>query len=341
MSQRNCAVILAAGEGKRMKWDRPKCLSPVLFKPMLQWVIDAARGAGIDDLCVVTGFLSGQVEAYLAEHDPGVGTVLQTERKGTGHAVMTAAQFIHARSCGGNVLILNGDAPFIDSDTIGKALQQHTENGNAATVISAILDDPTGYGRIIRAGEGGFLRAIVEQKDASTGELAVREVNSGAFWFRTDDLLGILPQIRNANAQGEYYLTDAVALLITEGKRAGACPACSPDAAKGANDCLQLHELNVIARNLALAKLMRAGVDIPCTDGVIIGPDVTIGRDCVLLPGTILRGHTRIGDRCVLGPGTVLDDCAVGGGCMLDAVRAADREFAPGSHPGPFSLPKD
>ena len=339
MSQHNCAVILAAGEGKRMKWDRPKCLSPVLFKPMLQWVIDAARGAGIEDICVVTGFLNGQVEAYLAEHNPGVQTMLQTERKGTGHAVMTASAFIHSRAGGGNVLILNGDAPFLDPETIDKALQQHTDNGNAATVISAILDDPTGYGRIIRAGEGGFLRAIVEQKDASTGELAVCEVNSGAFWFRTDDLLGILPQIRNANAQGEYYLTDAVALLITEGKRAGACPACSPDAAKGANDCLQLHELNVLARHNALDRLMRAGVDIPCTDGVIVGPDVTIGRDCTILPGTILRGRTAVGNRCVLGPGTVLDGCTVGDGCELDAVRAAGHEFAPDSKLVPFTVP--
>ena len=337
MFQRNCAVILAAGEGKRMKWDRPKCLSPVLFKPMLQWVIDASRGAGIRDLCVVTGFRSEQVHAYLAANNPEVRSVLQTERKGTGHAVMTAAGFIRACSPGGNVLILNGDAPFLDEDSIGKALQQHTENGNAVTVISAILDDPTGYGRIIRAGEGGFLRAIVEQKDASTGELAVNEVNSGAFWFRTDALMNILPKIRNANAQGEYYLTDAVALLIAEGKRAGACPACSARAAKGANDCLQLHELNVIARDAVLAKLMRAGVDIPCADGVIVGPDVTIGRDCTVLPGTVLRGCTAVGSGCTLGPGTVLDSCTVGDGCTLDSVRASSFRFEGGARPLPFS----
>ncbi len=337
MSQRNCAVILAAGEGKRMKWDRPKCLSPVLFKPMLQWVIDAAQGAGIQSLCVVTGFRSEQVQAYLAVHNPETRSVLQTERKGTGHAVMMASGFIRACASGGNVLVLNGDAPFLDRDSIGKALQQHTENGNAVTVISAILDNPTGYGRIIRAGEGGFLRAIVEQKDASTGELAVREVNSGAFWFRTDALLSILPKIRNANTQGEYYLTDAVALLIAEGERAGACPACSARAAKGANDCLQLHELNVIARDAVLSRLMRSGVDIPCADGVIIGPDVSIGRNCTILPGTILRGHTAVGSGCTLGPASVLDGCTVGNGCILDCVRASRCEFRDEAHPLPFS----
>lgn len=338
IQQHNCAVILAAGEGKRMKWDRPKCLSPVLFKPMLQWVIDAARGAGIGDVCVVTGYRSGQVEEYLAGRDPGVETVLQAERKGTGHAVMTAAGFLRARAAGGNVLVLNGDAPFVDAETIRRAFRQHTENGNAVTVISAILDDPTGYGRIIRAGEGGFLRAIVEQKDASTGELAVKEVNSGAFWFRTDDLLETLPRLGSANAQGEYYLTDAVALLLRRGKRAGACPACGPDAARGANDCLQLHELNVIARREALCRLMREGVDIPCADGVVIGPDVTIGRNCTILPGTVLRGSTRVGDGCVLGPGTLLDGCAVGDGCALDGVRAQGHAFPPGARPAPFTV---
>ena len=337
MSQQNCAVILAAGEGKRMKWNRPKCLSPVLFKPMLQWVIDSARGARIDGICAVTGFLSGQVDAYLAEHDPDVVPVYQAERKGTGHAVMMAAEFLRSRASGGNVLVMNGDAPFLDSKTIEKALAEHNKSGNSVTVISALLEDPTGYGRIIRAGGDGALRAIVEQKDASTGELAVQEVNSGAFWFRTDDLLAILPQIRSANAQGEYYLTDAVALLIAHGRRAGACPAGNSSAAKGANDCLQLHELNVIARNAVLDAHMRDGVDIPCTDGVVIGPDVVIGRNCTILPGTMLHGHTVVGNGCTVGPNTVLDNCTVGPGSVLDSVRGTGCAVAPRTHAEPFT----
>jgi bifunctional UDP-N-acetylglucosamine pyrophosphorylase/glucosamine-1-phosphate N-acetyltransferase len=321
MSQRNCAVILAAGEGKRMKRNRPKCLSPVLFKPMLQWVIDAARGAGIERICTVTGFESGQVEAYLAEHDPDVATVFQAERRGTGHAVMTAAGFLRSQAAGGNVLVLNGDAPFLNAATIQKAFAEHEKSGNAVTVISALLQDPTGYGRIVRAGGDGELRAIVEQKDASEAIRAVHEVNSGAFWFRTDDLLSILPQIRNANRQGEYYLTDAVSLLIAQGKAAGACVADSPKTVLGANDCLQLHELNVIARNDVLSSHMCNGTDIPCTDGVIIGPDVVIDRNCTILPCTILRGHTTVGDGCTLGPNIVLDDCTVAPGTVLNNAR--------------------
>lgn len=321
MSQQNCAVILAAGEGKRMKRSRPKCLSPVLFKPMLQWVIDAARAAGVNRICTVTGFGSGQVEAYLAGHDPGVETAFQAERKGTGHAVMTAAGFLRAHAAGGNVLILNGDAPFLDAAAIRKALAEHEKSGNSVTVISALLQDPAGYGRIVRAGGDGKLRAIVEQKDASEEIRAVREVNSGAFWFRTEDLLSVLPQIRSANKQGEYYLTDAVALLIEQGKAAGACMAENPNSVLGANDCLQLHELNVLARNAVLSARMCDGVDIPCTDGVVIGPDVVIGRDCTILPCTILRGRTVVGDGCTLGPNTVLDGCTVSQGTSLDNAR--------------------
>lgn len=338
MSQQNCAVVLAAGEGKRMKWDRPKCLSPVLFKPMLQWVLDSARAAGLQSICTVTGFLHEQVNAYLQKNDPEVVSVLQAERRGTGHAVMMAADFIRSHAAGGNVLVLNGDAPFLGPQTITSALKEHEKSGNSVTVISAVLEDPTGYGRIIRTGEGGSVRAIIEQKDASPEEQTVREVNSGAYWFRANDLLAILPQIKAGNAQGEYYLTDAVELLIARGKRAGACAAESADAAKGANDCLQLHELNIIARRIVLERQMRRGVDIPCTDGVILGPDVTFGRNCTLLPGTILSGRTSISDGCILGPNTVLKDCSIGSGTVLDSVRGENFTAAPGFRPKPFTL---
>lgn len=222
MSQQNCAVILAAGEGKRMKRERPKSLSPVLFKPMLQWVLDSAREAGIGRTCVVTGYRHEQVEQYLSEHDPETSAALQSERKGTGHAVMMAADFLRSEAGGANTLILNGDAPFISAGMIRGALQCHTESRNAVTVISAALEDPTGYGRILRDEKTRLVRGIVEQKDATPEEAAVCEVNSGAYWFRTDDLLEILGHIQSDNAQGEYYLTDAVRLLIEEGKRADA-----------------------------------------------------------------------------------------------------------------------
>lgn len=336
MPQESCAVILAAGEGKRMKSRRPKALSPVLFKPMLQWVLDSVRAAGIRRVCVVTGYRHEEVERYLAEHAPEVSTVYQAERMGTGHAVMTAEGFL--RACGGDVLVLNGDAPFLDAETIRGAHRAHTEQGCSVTVVSAELDDPSGYGRIVRDAETHRVCGIVEQKDASGPVRAVREVNSGAYWFRAEDLLGILSKIGNDNNQKEYYLTDAVRLLIAAGKRADAFAAGSADTVLGANDCLQLAALDAAAREKILRGLMAGGTDIPCGDGVIVGPDVTVGRGVCILPGTILKGRTSVGPDCTVGPNTLLEDCAVGAGSVLNSVQGRGKTIAPGTAAVPFTV---
>ncbi len=240
----NCAVILAGGEGKRMKSDKPKTLSPVLGKPMLEWVISALRNAGVDDICVVKGFKKECIEEYLDTLDFEIESVFQSERLGTGHAVMMAKDFLQRHS--GNVIILNGDAPFMDSETIKSSLLQHMSDGCSATVISANVDDPTGYGRIVRD-EDGALKAIVEQKDADEETLKIKEVNSGGFWFDCDLLLSVLGRIKSDNKAGEYYLPDAIKLLLADGKRVGAYTAKCSDAVLGANNPDQLEELNRIA----------------------------------------------------------------------------------------------
>ena len=216
---KNCAVILAGGEGKRMKSDKPKTLSEVLGRPMLCWVMSALRKAGIDDICVVKGFKKECVEEYLSTLDFSVESVFQAERLGTGHAVMMAKDFLKKHS--GNVVILNGDAPFMDSKTIEDSLKAHIENDCAATVISAKVDDPTGYGRIVRD-ENGNLRAIVEQKDADEETLKINEVNSGGFWFDCQLLLSVLDRIKSDNSAKEYYLPDAIKLLLEDGRKVGA-----------------------------------------------------------------------------------------------------------------------
>ena len=241
----NCAVILAGGEGKRMKSDKPKTLSPVLGKPMLWWVISALRKSGVDDICVVKGYKKECVEEYLSTLDFEVESVFQAERLGTGHAVMMAKDFLKKHS--GNVIILNGDAPFMSSETIKGSLKSHEESGSAATVISARVSDPTGYGRIVRD-ENGLLRAIVEQKDADEETLRIDEVNSGGFWFDCGLLLSVLDRIKSDNAAGEYYLPDAIKLLLSDGKKVSAYTAECADAVLGANDPAQLEELNEIAR---------------------------------------------------------------------------------------------
>lgn len=241
----SCAIILAGGEGKRMKSDKPKTLSEVLGKPMLMWVMSAVRNAGIDDICVVKGFKKECIEEYLGTLDFEVESVFQAERLGTGHAVMMAKDFLKKHN--GNVVILNGDAPFMTSDTIKKSLEQHTNTSSAATVISAKVDDPTGYGRIVRD-ENGDLKSIVEQKDADSEILKINEVNSGGFWFDCELLLSVLDRIKSDNNAKEYYLPDAIKLLLSDGRKVGAFTAECSDAVLGANDPAQLEELNNIAK---------------------------------------------------------------------------------------------
>lgn len=334
-----CAVVLAAGEGKRMKSNRPKVLSEVLFQPMLRWVMDAALSAGLRQLCVVTGFAHEQVEDYLAEVcreglDFTLSLALQTERRGTAHAVQMAEGFLRGQT-GGHVLILNGDAPFLRPAVIQDALRQHEQQGNAVTVIAAELEQPFGYGRIVRSPQDGTLCAIVEEKDADAPTRALREVNSGAYWFRVEDLLSVLHQIGNDNAQGEYYLPDAIALLLEQGKRADAFVTDDANAVLGANDCLQLNQLNAIARQQLLEQHLAAGVEIPCLDGVMIGPKVTIGAHTRLLPGTILRGETHIGHGCCIGAYTQLDNVTVADGVAVPCVCAQNCTIS--ENPAPFT----
>ena len=227
-----------------MKSNKPKTLSPVLGKPMLLWVISAVRNAGIDDLCVVKGFKKEDVEEFLSTLDFNVESVFQAERLGTGHAVMMAKDFL--KSHDGNVVILNGDAPFMTAETIKNSLEQHTKSGCAATVISARVDNPHGYGRIVRDTDGS-LKAIVEHKDADEETLKIDEVNSGGYWFDCQKLLSVLDRIKSDNAAGEYYLPDAIELLLKDGQKVGAYTAECSDAVLGANDPAQLEELNQIA----------------------------------------------------------------------------------------------
>ena len=241
----NCAIILAGGEGKRMKSDKPKTLSPVLGKPMLAWVISALKNAGIDDICIVKGYKKECIDEFISTLDFKIESVFQAERLGTGHAVMMAKDFLKNHS--GNVVILNGDAPFMTSDTIEKSLAQHTESNSAATVISAKVDDPSGYGRIVRD-ESGQLKAIVEQKDADEETLKINEVNSGGFWFDCELLLSVLDRIKSDNNAREYYLPDAIKLLLSDGRKVGAYTAECSDTVLGANDPAQLEELNEIAK---------------------------------------------------------------------------------------------
>lgn len=239
---KNCAVILAAGEGKRMKANKPKPMMEVLSRPMIDWVLDAAEASGVKDTILVVGAYGEQLVDHCGERS---AICWQRERLGTGHAVMMALDYLNA-SDADNVLILNGDAPFMDAATIAESLALHEANGNAVTVISARLDDPFGYGRIVQGADGSFER-IVEQKDATEEEKAIRNVNSGAYWFRREDLIASLGKLTTDNAAHEYYLTDTIYILKQEGKNAGVFVTENADVVLGANDREQLQALNDIA----------------------------------------------------------------------------------------------
>ena len=239
---KNCAVILAAGEGKRMKANKPKPMMEVLDRPMIDWVLDATEASGVNDTILVVGAYGEQLVDHCGDRS---AICWQKERLGTGHAVMMALDYLNA-SDAENVLILNGDAPFMDAATIAESLALHEANGNAVTVISARLDDPFGYGRIVQGADGSFER-IVEQKDATEEEKAIRNVNSGAYWFRREDLIASLGKLTTDNAAHEYYLTDTIYILRQEGKNAGVFVTENADVVLGANDREQLQALNDIA----------------------------------------------------------------------------------------------
>lgn len=327
-----CAVVLAAGEGKRMKADMPKAMTEVLFEPMIDWVLDALDASGIDDKILIVGHYGEQLVEHVGDR---CQIAWQKERLGTGHAAMQAVPALKANDAD-NVLILNGDAPFIDADTITNSLEAHIKDGNAVTVVSAEIDDPTGYGRILKNADGELVR-IVEQKDADKAELAVKEINSGVLWFRKEALLDALEKLTPSKVSGEYYLTDTISVLKEEGKRAGVFTAENGNVVLGANDRLQLLELNDIARKQVLKKHLLNGVDIPCIDGILIGKDVEIGRGTQILPNTILKGKTTVGEGCTLGPNTMVYDSTIKDNVQLNNVFFEDSVIENGANVGPFS----
>lgn len=326
----NNAVILAGGQGKRMKAEIPKPMFKVLGEPMLEWVIGACEGAGIDKLCVVKGFMSEMIDEYLGGR---YETVLQKERLGTGHAVMQAVPFMK-ESGGENTLVLCGDAPFIDSETIRKSLEAHENGGNSITVITAVSENPTGYGRIIR-GENG-ITSIVEEKDATVSQKEIKEINSGAYWFKTTDLTEYLGELTTNNAQGEYYLTDSVFIALNKGRRVDAYISENPNVVLGANDRKGLLELNTIARMSVIEKHLENGVEFNCIDGVVIGRGVVIGEGTEIMEGTHLRGNTVIGKNCLIGPNCIISDCDIKDNVSLNYVQAFKSTIDAGVKIGPW-----
>ena len=325
------SVILAAGMGTRMKSKMPKVLHKVCGKPLSKWVIDASEAAGADKVCAVVGHKAETVKEILGDV---CKFALQAEQKGTGHAVMQAIDVI--KNSKGEVVILNGDTPLITAETINKAIEYHKNNGNQATVITAILDDATGYGRIVRDNDGSVLK-IVEQKDASKEEKKINEVNSGMYVFDAQSLVYALDKITPNNAQGEYYLTDTLEILLSAGKKIGGYAISDNDEIRGINDRVQLNEAEKIMQKRINEYHMRNGVTMRNPESVYIEDGVEIGNDTEICQNVTIKSGTKIGSDCVIGSGSMLDRAVIHDGVDVLSSVILESEVDEGTHVGPFA----
>ena len=301
-------IILAAGEGKRMKSKLPKVLHKVQGKPMVKHVIDMAKNAGADDICVVIGHGGDAVKAAL--EDENVKFAIQEKQLGTGHAVMQAGDFIEDNA---DILVLYGDTPLVTPETVGKLLDFHRTEENSISIISAIVDDPTGYGHIIRDENGAFLKNV-EHKDADDIEKAVKEINTGIYCFRGEALKKGLSMLKNDNAQGEYYLPDTLEIVLKNGGKVNALAADSAEEFSGVNSRIQLAEAEAYMRKRVNRKYMDMGVTMIDPERTYIEDGAVIGCDTVLLPGVVIEGNTVIGEDCIVGPDSRLTNVKLGNG---------------------------
>ncbi len=332
----SAAIILAAGEGTRMRSRTPKVLHTFAGKTFLQRVMASVGAQDPDTLAVVVHYQADRVAAAARSYNDQVEIVNQDDIPGTGRAVQCAmTQLAERGELSGPVLIAASDMPLLDAGTLHDLLEFHEASGNGATVLTTILDDPTGYGRIIRDREGNVLR-IVEQKDANRSELAVQEVNTSVYVFEAAVLARSIAGLKSNNAQGEFYLTDALEMAKADGN-VGAFAAPDPLTVEGVNDRVQLSELSKAYNRRICERWMRDGVTILDPATTWIEDDVQIARDATILPGSFLQGHTVIGEGAVVGPYTTLIDAVVDAGATVERSRVQGTHIGADATIGPWT----
>lgn len=324
------AIILAAGKGTRMHSKYPKVLHKVGGKPMLQHVIDAADICGANKKVIIVGHEAEMVETMVGSQ----GTIaLQAEQLGTGHAVMQTADALN--NFNGTALILCGDTPLLDGEELKKFCEAHKKSGAAATVLTAIMDDPFGYGRIIRDINGN-VEGIVEQKDATEAQKSIKEINTGIYCIECPQLFEALSTLTNNNAQGEYYLTDVLQKLRAAGQKIGGISTADSDMVMGINSRRQLAVAESVMRQRILDKLMDAGVTIMDPASTFIEADVKVGRDTIIYPYTWLEGNTEIGEDCEIGPNARFTNVKIGNDNHLQFIYGHDCEIKNHVTAGPY-----
>lgn len=324
------AVILAAGKGTRFKSDLPKVLHKLLGKPMLWYVVKAAKEAGAEEVVIVVGHRKELVEEFLKQEFPDVKVAVQEEQLGTGHAVKSASGYF--KSYSGKVVVLNGDAPLVKSEDIKRL----AETPGDMVVLTVRAPDPTGYGRVVR--DGNEVLYIVEEKDATPEEKKIDEVNTGIYAFDPEKLVEALDEIKNDNAQGEYYLPDVLRIFKEKGYSVVPVEALDFSSVMGVNNRYELSIAERVLRDRIIKKLSLSGVTFHNPDSVYIEPEVTVGRDTEICGPVYLRGETKIGENCYVGPFSDIKDSKIGNGVTVEShcwIRGALLKDA--SSVGPFA----
>jgi bifunctional UDP-N-acetylglucosamine pyrophosphorylase / glucosamine-1-phosphate N-acetyltransferase len=325
-----CAVILAAGEGKRMKSDTPKVLHKVCGKEMVNHVIDSLRAAGIENVNVIVGKSAEKVKEGTAGRN--VSYSYQEKQLGTGHAVMCTREFLQGKK--GIVTVFTGDAPLIRKETIEKLVRFHEEGGYSSVILTSIADNPHGYGRVIRSDEA--VEKIVEHKDCSEEELKVREINAGMYSFDVESLLYSLDKLGNNNAQGEYYLTDVVGILKGEGKKVGALITDFAETL-GVNSKVELAEAEFIMRERINRIHMDNGVTLIDPKNTYIDSEVQIEADTVVYPGNVLQGSTIIKSGSILYPNNRIEDSIIERNVIIQSSVILESSIGEETTVGPYA----
>ncbi len=332
----SAAIILAAGEGTRMRSATPKVLHAIGGRTLVGHAVAAASELGAEQLVVVVGHGREAVTAHLAQVAPHASTAVQDQQHGTGHAVQCALAEVGPVSAG-TVVVTYGDVPLLTGATLADLVAEHQRDGNAVTVLTAHVADPTGYGRIVRAADGS-VEAIVEHRDATAEQQAITEINSGIYAFDSTVLVDALARLRPDNDQGELYLTDVLGLARADGGRVAAVVTEDVWQTEGVNDRVQLAALGRELNRRVVEGWMRAGVTVIDPATTWIDVTVTLERDVTLEPGTLLRGETAVAEGALVGPESLLVDCEVGPGAHVVRTHATSARIGAAAQVGPFTF---
>lgn len=337
-------IILAAGMGTRMKSEKPKVMHKLLNHPLLEWVIDSFKDLMKEEQCdkiaVVIGEKMPEVEDFLQEwgtrNDKIVEIFYQKERLGTGHAVKCALSLLEKEDADEPVFILCGDVPLIKTETLKRMEKEFLKEKAEGIVLTVNMDDPSGYGRIIKKADG-MISEIVEHKDADAAQLKIKEINSGMYMIKSKELVESLNGLNNDNAQNEYYLTDIVSLMNSRGKKVISVVTDDHYEVSGINNRVQLSQIEREARRRINERLMMNGVTITDPDNTYIDPACSIGRDSIIEPMTIIRGRTIIGINNIIGPMTQIEDCMIGNDNIIERSHLSGTEIKDNVKVGPFA----